>query len=327
MTSRRASGSLLMLLLLGGLCFLTLTRGTLTVDAGQLWQVITGEAPKGIMLVVREWRLPRLLAAILTGAALAVSGALFQSLLRNPLGSPDILGFNTGAFSAVLLVMMFLPGQPSLLALAALVGGLLTAALVFLCSWRHGVTTFRLILIGIGVRALLMSLNSWLITNTSLETALSAGLWSAGSLNGIRWIMLPPVALVILLTLLIIAWLAKRLRLLEMGDDMAIALGVPAERSRLALMACGVILTAISTALIGPVSFIALIAPRIAERLARGGRSSLLLSALCGAVLLTGADYLASHLFIPYQLPVGVVTVSLGGLYLMALLFREARRR
>ena len=317
----------MLLVVIGAICFLTLTRGTLSLSAAQLWQVVSGEAPKGIMLVVSEWRLPRLLAALMTGAALAVSGALFQSLLRNPLGSPDILGFNTGAFSAVLLVMVWLPGQPSLLALAALVGGLITAAAVFLFSWRQGITTFRLILIGIGIRALLMSLNSWLITTTSLETALSAGLWSAGSLNSISWNMLPAVAVVILLTLLVTTCLVRRLRLLEMGDDMAVALGVPANRSRLALMACGVILTAVSTALIGPVSFVALIAPRIAERLGRGQPHSLLLSALCGAVLLSAADYLASHLFIPYQLPVGVVTVSVGGIYLMGLLFKEARRK
>ncbi|WP_029686316.1 iron-enterobactin ABC transporter permease [Tatumella saanichensis] len=317
----------MLLVVIGAICFLTLTRGTLSLSAAQLWQVVTGEAPKGIMLVVSEWRLPRLLAALMTGAALAVSGALFQSLLRNPLGSPDILGFNTGAFSAVLLVMVWLPGQPSLLALAALVGGLMTAVVVFLFSWRQGITTFRLILIGIGIRALLMSLNSWLMTNTSLETALSAGLWSAGSLNGISWKMLPAVAMIILLTLLVTASLVRRLRLLEMGDDMAVALGVPAHRSRLTLMACGVILTAVSTALIGPVSFVALIAPRIAERLGGGRPHSLLLSALCGAVLLSAADYLASHLFIPYQLPVGVVTVSVGGVYLMGLLFKEARRK
>lgn len=317
----------LLLVAIGAICFLTLTRGTLSLSAAQLWQVVSGEAPKGVMLVVSEWRLPRLLAALMTGAALAVSGALFQSLLRNPLGSPDILGFNTGAFSAVLLVMIWLPGQPALLALAALVGGLITAAAVFLFSWRQGITTFRLILIGIGIRALLMSLNSWLITHTSLETALSAGLWSAGSLNSISWKMLPAVAVVILLTLLVTTCLVRRLRLLEMGDDMAVALGVPAHRSRLALMACGVILTAVSTALIGPVSFVALIAPRIAERLGRGRPHSLLLSALCGAVLLSAADYLASHLFIPYQLPVGVVTVSIGGVYLMGLLFKEAHRK
>ncbi len=309
------------------LCFMSLTRGALPVSSDQLWQVLRGDAPRGITMVVLDWRLPRMVAALVTGGALALSGAIFQSLLRNPLGSPDVLGFNTGAFSAVLLAMVFLPGQPAVLALAALAGGLITAGVVYLFSWRHGVATFRLIIVGIGIRALLMSLNSWLITTASLDTALSAGLWSAGSLNGISWNSLPPVALVLLLATAGTALLARRMRLLEMGDDMAAALGIPVERSRLLLMLLGVILTAVSTALIGPVSFVALVAPQIASRLCRNGRYLLTSSALCGAMLLLAADYIATHLFIPYQLPVGVITVSLGGVYLMSLLVREARRK
>lgn len=325
---RQNTGVLILLpLLIAALSFLALTRGTLPLSTEQLWQIVCGEAPRGIAMVVLDWRLPRVTAAILTGAALALSGAIFQSLLRNPLGSPDILGFNTGAFSAVLLMMVFLPGEPAWLALGALGGGLITAVLVCLFAWQGGMNTFRLIIVGIGIRALLMSLNSWLVTTTSLDTALSAGLWSAGSLNGISWQSLLPVALLLIPTVLVTGILARRMRLLEMGDDMATALGVPAGRSRLLLMVPGVILTAVSTALIGPVSFIALVAPQIAARLCAGRRDSLTVSALCGAVLMLAADYLAGHLFIPYQLPVGVVTVSLGGIYLMSLLFREARRR
>lgn len=327
MKARNLTVLIFLLLLLLLLCFLSLTRGTLPVSNDLLWQVLRGDAPRGISMVVIDWRLPRVVAALITGAALALSGAIFQSLLRNPLGSPDVLGFNTGAFSAVLLAMVFLPGQPAIFALAALAGGLVTAAIVYLFSWRQGVATFRLIIVGIGVRALLMSLNSWLITTASLDTALSAGLWSAGSLNGINWNSLPPVALILLLATVATALLARRMRLLEMGDDMAAALGIPVERSRLWLMLVGVILTAVSTALIGPVSFVALVAPQIASRLCRHGPYQLIASAFSGAVLLLAADYIATHVFVPYQLPVGVVTVSLGGLYLMSLLVREARRK
>ena len=173
------------------------------------------------------------------------------------------------------------------------------------------------------MRALLMALNSWLIISASLESAVSAGLWSAGSLNGITWAKTPPVIAVLLLSLLLVALLARRMRLLEMGDDTACALGVPVERSRLWLMLLGVVLTAASTALVGPISFIALLAPQIARRLGGG----MPLTALCGALLLIAADFAAQHLFLPYQLPVGVITVSLGGLYLIALLVREARRQ
>lgn len=319
--------ALLLLVACGMLTFLGLTHGTPSLSLQQLWTLFSGEAARNVQLIVLEWRLPRVTMALLLGAALGVSGAIFQSLLRNPLGSPDILGFNTGAYSGVLVALVLFQQNMAGLTLAALAGGLLTAAVVWLFSWRNGVETFRLIIVGISVRALLMALNSWLIISASLEAALSAGLWSAGSLNGITWAKTLPVTVVLLLALLATGMLARRMRLLEMGDDTACALGVPVERSRVMLMLTGVILTAASTALAGPLSFIALLAPQIARRLCGGVKGALLLAALCGALLLIAADYAAQHLFLPYQLPVGVITVSLGGLYLIALLIREARRQ
>jgi len=319
--------ALLLLVVCSILAFMGLTHGTPSLSAQQLWTLFSGEAARNVQLIVLEWRLPRVMMALLLGAALGVSGAIFQSLLRNPLGSPDILGFNTGAYSGVLVALVLFQQNMAGLTLAALAGGLLTAAVVWLFSWRNGVETFRLIIVGISVRALLMALNSWLIISASLEAALSAGLWSAGSLNGITWAKTLPVTVVLLLALLATGMLARRMRLLEMGDDTACALGVPVERSRVMLMLTGVILTAASTALAGPLSFIALLAPQIARRLCGGVKGALPLAALCGALLLIAADYAAQHLFLPYQLPVGVITVSLGGLYLIALLIREARRQ
>ncbi|MEZ3500174.1 iron-enterobactin ABC transporter permease [Pantoea sp. KPR_PJ] len=309
------------------LAFLGVTRGALPVTAEQLWQLVKGDAARNVQLIVLEWRLPRVTMALLIGAALGISGAIFQSLLRNPLGSPDILGFNTGAYSGVLVTLVLFHQSSEMTTLAALLGGVLTAAAVYLFAWRNGVETFRLIIVGISVRALLMALNGWLIISTSLEAALSAGLWSAGSLNGMTWAKTPPVIIVLLLALLLTGLLVRRMRLMEMGDDTACALGVPVERTRLWLMLLGVVLTAASTALAGPVSFVALLAPQIARRLCGGIKGALPLAALCGALLLLAADYAAQHLFLPYQLPVGVITVSLGGLYLIALLVREARRQ
>lgn len=309
------------------LAYLAMTRGALPIGAEQFWQMLRGEGAGNVKLIVLEWRLPRVLMALLIGAALGVSGAIFQSLLRNPLGSPDILGFNTGAYSGVLVALVLFNQGIAAMTGAALVGGIATAALVYLFAWRNGVETFRLIIVGISVRALLMALNAWLIISASLESALSAGLWSAGSLNGITWEKTPPVIAVLLLSLLLMALLTRRMRLLEMGDDTASALGVPVERSRMWLMLIGVVLTAASTALVGPISFVALLAPQIARRLGGGERGALLLASLCGALLLIAADFAAQHLFLPYQLPVGVITVSLGGLYLIALLVREARRQ
>ena len=203
----------------------------------------------------------------------------------------------------------------------------MTALVVWLLAWRNGIETFRLIIIGIGVRAMLVAFNTWLLLRASLETALSAGLWNAGSLNGLTWGKTWPSAPLIVLMLIAAALLARRMRLLEMGDDTACALGVRVERSRLLMMLVGVVLTAAATALAGPISFIALVAPHIARRLSGTARWGLTQSALCGALLLALADYSAQRLFMPYQLPVGVVTVSLGGIYLIALLIQESRKK
>ena len=194
-------------------------------------------------------------------------------------------------------------------------------------AWRNGIDTFRLIIIGIGIRAMLMAFNTWLLLQASLETALSAGLWYAGSLNGLTWGKTWPAAPLIVLMFIGALLLVRRMRLLEMGDDSACALGVSVERSRLMLMLVAVLLTAASTAIAGPISFIALVAPHIARRLSGTARWGLTQAALCGAVLLLAADLCAQRLFMPYQLPVGVVTVSLGGIYLIVLLVQESRKK
>ncbi|MBB1200245.1 iron-enterobactin ABC transporter permease [Enterobacteriaceae bacterium 89] len=305
----------------------SLRSGAVTLDLSQVVAALTGEAAKNITMVVTEWRLPRVLMALLIGAALGVSGAIFQSLMRNPLGSPDVMGFNTGAWSGVLVAMVLFGGNLTTIALAAMAGGILTSLIVWALAWRNGIDTFRLIIIGIGVRAMLMAFNTWLLLRASLETAVSAGLWYAGSLNGLTWAKTWPSAPLLLVMLVFSALLVRRLRLLEMGDDSACALGVRVEWSRLLLMLVAVVLTAGATALAGPISFIALVAPHIARRISGTARWGLTQAALCGALLLSLADLCAQQLFQPYQLPVGVVTVSLGGLYLIALLIQESRKK
>ncbi len=223
---------------------------------------------------------------------------------------------------------MVLFGQDlTAIALAAMVGGIVTSLLVWLLAWRNGIDTFRLIIIGIGVRAMLVAFNTWLLLKASLETALTAGLWNAGSLNGLTWAKTSPSAPIIILMLIAAALLVRRMRLLEMGDDTACALGVSVERSRLLMMLVAVVLTAAATALAGPISFIALVAPHIARRISGTARWGLTQAALCGALSLLVADLCAQQLFMPYQLPVGVVTVSLGGIYLIVLLIQESRKK
>ncbi|MGW4032013.1 FecCD family ABC transporter permease [Streptomyces sp. NPDC004838] len=248
---------------------LSLGSGQYTVPPGDVVRALLGDATPKVHMVVVEWRLPRVLIAVLCGAALAVSGAIFQSLTRNPLGSPDVIGFNTGAHTGALAVIMPANGGYYQIAAGALAGGVCTAAVVYLLAYRQGIQGFRLIIVGIGISALLASLNTWMTIKSDLETAMAAAVWGAGSLNGLAWEQLGPVCLVLALPLPAVLVLTGRMRMLEMGDDTARSLGIRTEPTRLALVLTGVALTALVTAAAGPISFIALAAPQLARRLVR----------------------------------------------------------
>nr|WP_239068749.1 iron chelate uptake ABC transporter family permease subunit [Cellulomonas pakistanensis] len=275
--------------------------------------------------VVTQWRLPRVLVALAFGAALAVSGALFQTLTRNPLGSPDVIGFSTGSYTGVLVVTTLLGTGTLGVSAGALVAGLLTALVVYLLAYRDGVQGFRLIVVGIGVTGMLHGLNVWLLLRAETEVALTASIWGAGSISLVGWSQaLPAFAVLAGLTPLVWA-LRGPLRQLELGDDAAGSHGLRVEPARLAVVVLGVALIATVTAVAGPIAFVALAAPQIARRLAGSAGLPLAASALTGAVVLLAADVVAQRL--PTALPVGVVTVVLGGVYLLALIVQEARRR
>jgi iron complex transport system permease protein len=243
--------------------------GTYPLDVDQVIAALSGRETGLVRDIVVEWRLPRVLAAVVFGAALGVSGAVFQSLTRNPLASPDVIGFSTGSYTGALVVILVTGGSYTALAGGALVGGILTAAVVYLLAYRRGVQGFRLIIVGIGVSAMLASLNSWMILRADLDVAISAAMWGAGSLGAITWAQVTGGAVVIGVLLVGCAGLGGSLRQLELGDDTAKAQGVSVERARLALVVIGVALTATVTAAAGPISFVALAAPQIARP--RGG--------------------------------------------------------
>ena len=275
--------------------------------------------------VVFEWRLPRVLFAVLCGAALALSGGIFQSLTRNPLGSPDIIGFGIGAQFGVTLTMLVLGLNTYLFkAAGALVGGLITALLVYALAMKHTMSSFRLIIVGIGVSAGLGSLTSWILISVSVEQAMMVATWGAGSLASLGFDQLLPAAGVLGIVVLLAVPLNRTLPVLEMGDDAATALGVSPGRTRLTAMIVGVALVALVTAAAGPISFIALAAPQICQRLTRShSPMGIVPVMLTGAALVVASDGVAQLLMVP----VGVVTVSIGGVYLAWLLAAQYRRR
>lgn len=314
-------GLLAALLALG---LLTLTAGRFDIGIAGVLDALSGGGTAKARMIVIEWRLPRLLLAALLGAALGLSGAIFQSLTRNPLGSPDIMGFAAGAHTGALIVMLLFSGGYYETAAGAIIGGLCTAILVYLIAGNgnHG---FRLIVVGIGTSAMFSALNAWMIRRADLDVAMGAAFWSAGSLNGLGFQQLWPATVLLGLLSVPIITLARPMRQMELGEDVALASGIATARSRLGLTLCGVALTATVTAVAGPISFVALAAPQIARRLAQASSTPLLLSGLTGALLLTAADAAAQHVF-PQQLPVGLMTVSVGGAYFLWLLIREGQR-
>jgi len=275
--------------------------------------------------IVLGWRLPRVLAALVFGAALGASGAVFQSLTRNPLGSPDVIGFSTGAYTGAIVVIVSGATSTVGTAAGALAGGLVTALVVYLLAWRGGVQGLRLVVVGIGVTAVLHSVNSWLLLRAQAEVALTASFWGAGTLALVSWRQLLPAAAVLAVLAAGVVVLARPLRQLELGDDAARSHGLRAEPARLALVVVGVALTAVVTASTGPIVFVALAAPQLARRLVRSAGVPLAAAALVGALLLLVADVVAQHVAAS-PLPVGLVTLVIGGGYLVSLLVGESRR-
>lgn len=276
--------------------------------------------------LVSDLRLPRALTALMVGAALAMSGAIFQTVTRNPLGSPDVIGFDVGASTGALVVMLILGGSGVQTSIGAVAGGGLTAGLVYALAYNRGSNGFRLVLMGIGIGALLLSVNHFLITRANIYDAQSVAVWLIGNLAGRSWEHVRVLAPAVLVLGLLALWIGRELKMAELSDDSGAALGLPVERARLTAVMVGVGLAGVGVAAAGPIAFIALPSPQIARRLTKAPGANLVPSALVGASLLCLADLGGRELLYPRQIPVGVITGVLGGLYLAWLLTREWKK-
>jgi len=307
------------------LAILLLDTGTLSFRPGEVFGSLTGtsEGTTAERVILRI-RLPRLLTALLVGGALGMAGAIFQSISRNALGSPDVIGFTTGAATGAIVQIMLYDAGPLETSAAAVLSGVGTAILVFLLAMKGRMTGgYRLVLTGIGVGAILSGVNTVLLVMGDLDQAASAQLWLAGSLNTRTWSHVVPAAIGFLGILPIAIVHARRLDLLEMGDDAARQLGIHAERARLVMVLAAVGLTAIATAAAGPIAFIALAGPHLARRLTRSPDVPIVTGALMGMVLLLTADLISQRLPLNLSMPIGSTTGLLGGAYLLWLLTRS----
>lgn len=309
-----------------GVAFITsLMVGHTFYGLDQVWQVILGNEVEGATFTVGTLRLPRASLAVLAGIAFGIAGVTFQTMLRNPLASPDIIGISSGASAAAVFAIVVLKLPSAGVSLVAVLGGLAVALAVYLLSYKAGVAGTRLILIGIGVAAMLDSVVAYLLERAGQWDYLAALRWLAGSLNGASWNAILPLAVALVVVVPVLLGQSRNLGMLQMGDDAAAALGVRVEVTRVVLVVCAVALIAIATSATGPVAFVAFLSGPIAARLVGPSGSLLVPSALVGALLVLVADLVGQWL-LGTRYPVGVITGVLGAPFLLYLIARINRK-
>jgi len=302
----------------------SLVFGKTNYPPSDVLRVILGHDVPGASFTVGRLRLPRAVLAVVAGICFGLGGITFQTMLRNPLASPDIIGISSGASAAAAFAIIVLSLGGTQVSVFAIVVGLGVALLIYALSFRSGVAGTRLILIGIGIAAMLDSVTAYLLSTAGAWDMQEAMRWLTGSLNGVGWSATLPVvvALVVLGPVLLLQ--NRNLAMLQLGDDAAQALGVRVERTRIIAIVAAVGLIAFATAAAGPIAFVAFLSGPIAARIVGQGVSLVIPAALVGSLLVLVADFCGQYLF-DTRYPVGVVTGALGAPFLVYLIIRSNR--
>jgi iron complex transport system permease protein len=310
---------------------LSIGVGEFPISLPRVIATVLGRGEQVDQFVIMDLRMPRALAGLVVGIALGVSGAITQSIARNPLASPDVLGITSGA-SAVAVFLVTVSGGTAAaivnsvgLSAAALAGGLGTGLLVYFLAWRRGIDGFRLILIGISVSAVMQAITTWLLVTADIRDVAKAQAWLVGSLEDRAWGEVRVALWCSLVLLVVVSFVAFQFKPMHFGDEVAAGLGVRYAAVRAVLLLCAVLLAGVAVSAAGPVPFVALVAPQVAMRLARCPTPPMVASGLVGALLLIGSD-LVARTALPVSLPVGVVTAAIGGPFLVYLLVRANLR-
>ncbi|MBB3564995.1 iron complex transport system permease protein [Rhizobium sp. BK512] len=313
-----------LLMIVVALFVLTLSLGQSYTPIADVIRVMMGDNVAGASFTVGQLRLPRAIIAILAGLSFGLGGVAFQTMLRNPLASPDIIGITSGASAAAVFAIVVLAMKGPTVSVLAVTTGLGVAVLVYALSFRNGVSGTRLILVGIGVSAMLESIIAYILSIAPSWTLQEAMRWLTGSLNGSQFGQALPLLLALSVFAALLLSRARELDALRMGDDMAAALGVRISATRILVIIAAVGMIASATAVTGPIAFVAFLSGPIAARIIGASGSLLIPSALIGAILVLGGDYVGQFL-LPNRYPVGVVTGALGAPYLIYLIIRVNR--
>ncbi|WP_423980248.1 FecCD family ABC transporter permease [Ilumatobacter sp.] len=302
----------------------TLMIGNTVYSPGEVFRVILGQEVPGATFTVGRLRLPRGVLAVAAGACFGLGGVTFQTMLRNPLASPDIIGITSGAGAAAAFAIVMLSLSETQVSMFAIAAGLGVALLVYTLSFKDGVVGTRLILIGIGIAAMLNSVTAYVLSQAAEWDLQQASRWLAGSLNGSTWNDTVPVLMAMIVLVPVLLVQARNLTMTQLGDDTAGALGVRVERTRIIAIVAAVGLIAFATAACGPIAFVAFLSGPIAARIVGTTGSLLIPSALVGALLVQVADLCGQFAF-DTRYPVGVITGVLGAPYLIYLIIRTNR--
>lgn len=303
---------------------LSLVLGRTIYPPSDVLGVILGQQVDGATFTVGTLRLPRATTGLLVGLAFGLAGATFQTMLRNPLASPDIIGISSGASAAAVIGILVLGLEPSAVSVLATVAALVTAMVIYLLAYQRGVANTRLILVGIGVSAMLSSVVAYVLSGAAAWDLQVAMRWLTGNLNGATWERALPLLIAVVLIVPLLLYLVRDLEAMRLGDDAAAALGVPVEARRITLIVLAVVLMAFGTAAAGPIAFVAFLSGPIAVRILGPVGSPVLASGLVGALLVLLADFLGQYA-LGTRFPVGVITGALGAPFLVYLLVRTNR--
>lgn len=300
--------------------------GSIRIPVPDVLKSLVGLGDSTHQLVVVNLRLPRILVAVLVGAALAVSGAILQALVRNPLASPDLIGTTNGAAAAAVAFIAFSNGTYSIhwLPLVALIGGFFASSLTYITAWKRGLSPFRFALIGVSISTAMSALTVYFMISGPLYLASQALGWLSGTVYGSSWdhvlALLPWTICFLVITLMH----ARTLNAQELGDDVAQGVGVAVERKRLILIVVSVALAAAAVGIAGGIGFVGLMAPHMARKLVGASYGGLLpVSALLGGLFVLLADLAARTLFVPLDIPAGVFTAAVGAPFFMYLLYKS----
>lgn len=319
-----AAGCLTVIVVAGTVALLL---GAAGLSPDRVLLALIGLGDEGDRFVIHRLRVPRIAAALVCGVAFALAGAVFQSVLRNPLASPDILGISGGASLGAVWALLALGLTGAAVSGFAFAGAIAAALCIWALAWRQGLHGIRFVLIGVGISYVAASLTSWLLARSDVRAAQSALVWTVGSVADVRGDGLAWLVVGVLAATVVVASNARAVGVLALGDDHAKGLGVRADRARIILLLAAVALIALATAAAGPIAFVALVAPAIARGLVGDGGAALTASALVGGALTLAADVIGQYALPGITAPVGIVTGVIGAPYLLWLLATTERRR